>query len=84
MFAAATIAAEVASPDGVELLDKRSEKGGVVGKNAVLEVALLGALRTHPGTRQIGRAEIRLAPVNTDQDSGRSHPASLAPAPSHE
>ena len=40
MFAAATFAAECAAPDGIKLLDERIDEGGVVGEDAVLEVAL--------------------------------------------
>ena len=35
MLAAAAVAAELAAPDGIELLDERVEKGGVVGEDAV-------------------------------------------------
>ena len=64
--ATAAFAAEVASPDGIELLDKRFDKCGVVGEDAVLEVALLLRLCTHPGSGEIRRAEVRLHAVNDD------------------
>ena len=51
---------------GIELLDKRFDKCGVIGEDAVLEVALLLALRAHPRARQIGRTEIRLNAVDDD------------------
>ena len=35
MLAAAAVAAELAAPDGIELLDERVEKGGVVGEDAI-------------------------------------------------
>ena len=40
MLAAAAVAAEVAAPDGIELLDERIDEGGIIGENAVLEIAL--------------------------------------------
>ena len=63
---ATAVSAKVSSPYGVKLFDKRFNKCRVVGKNAVFKVALLHAFRAHPRTRQVGRAEIRLAPVNDD------------------
>ena len=35
MLAAAAVAAELSAPDGIELLDERVEKGGVVCEDAV-------------------------------------------------
>ena len=75
--ATATITAEVATPDGIELLDKRFDKCGVVGENAVLEVALLLRLCAHPGTGEIRRAEIRLHAV--DDDALEMHPRTKHP-----
>lgn len=40
MVAAAAIAAEGPSPDGIELLEERFNESGIVGQDAVLEVAL--------------------------------------------
>ena len=57
-------AAAVSAPDGIELLDERFDKCGVVGENAVLEIALLLRLCTHPGTGEIRRAEVGLHTVN--------------------
>jgi len=38
--ATTTIAAEITTPDGIELLDKRRDECRIVGENAVFEVAL--------------------------------------------
>ena len=56
MFAAAAFAAKRPSPDGVELLDKRIDERGIVGKDAVLKVALALRLRTHARAGEIGAA----------------------------
>ena len=66
MFSASASFTEVTSPDGVELLDERIDEGGVVGENAVLEIALLLRLRAHAGAGQVGRAEVRLHAVDDD------------------
>ena len=50
--ATTAIAAEITSPDGIELLDKRLDKCGVVGENAVLEIALLLRLTSRPCPRR--------------------------------
>ena len=56
MFAAAAFAAECPSPDGVELLDKRIDERGIVGKDAVLKVALALGLCAHARAGEIGAA----------------------------
>ena len=66
MFAATAVAAEVASPDGIELFDEWIDECGIVGQNAVLEVALALRLRTHPRTSEIRRAEVRLHAIHDD------------------
>ena len=43
--AATAVAAEVSSPDGIELFDERLDKCRIVGENTVLEVALALTLR---------------------------------------
>ena len=58
--------AEVPSPDGIELLDKRFDECRIVGQYPVLEVALLLALRAHPGAGEVRRAEVRLNAVDDD------------------
>ena len=50
--AATAVAAKRSSPDGIELLDKRLDKCGVVGENAVLEIALLLRLTSRPCPRR--------------------------------
>ena len=62
--AAAAVAAKRTSPDGIELLDKRRDKCGVVGENAVLEVALALTLCAHARAGEISRAEVGLHTVN--------------------
>ena len=47
MFTPPAIAAEVAAPDGIELLDERIDEGRIIGQDAVLEVALAFGLRAH-------------------------------------
>lgn len=71
MFAASAIAAKVATPNGIELLDKRFDKCGVVRQNAVLEVALALSLRAHPGTGQVRRTEMRFYAVNWGDWKGK-------------
>ena len=62
--AATAVAAKVTSPGGIELLDKRFDKCGVVGENAVLEIALAHRLRAHPRAGEIRRTEVGLHTVN--------------------
>ena len=71
MFATATIFAEVTSPNGIELLDKRFDKCRIVCQNAILEVALALGLRAHPGTGQVRRSEIRFHAVNLGDWKGK-------------
>ena len=66
MFAAAAFAAKRPSPDGIKLLDKRIDEGGIVGKDAVLEVALALGLCAHARACEIGAAEIRLNAIHDD------------------
>ena len=78
--ATSTIAAEIPAPDGIELLDERFDKCGVVGENAVFEIALLLRLRAHARAGQIGRAEIGLNAVhdNTlEMHTRTQHPLGL-------
>ena len=56
MFAAAAFAAKRPSPDGIELLDKRIDERGIIGEDAVFEVALALRLRTHARASEIGAA----------------------------
>jgi len=65
-FAAAAVSAEIPSPNGIELLDKRFDKRRIVCQNAILEVTLALRLRAHPGTGQVCRAEVCLHAVNND------------------
>ena len=53
MFAAAAVVAEVTAPDGIELLDERIDEGGIVGENAILEVALALRLCAHPRAGEV-------------------------------
>ena len=66
MFAPATIAAEIAAPDRVELFGKWIDEGGIVGENAVLKVALAFGLRAHARTGTWGStvsgSEVRNCP----------------------
>ena len=74
--------AEVAAPDGIKLLDERIHQIGIVRQHAVLEVALSLALRAHPRAREVGRAEIRRAPVHDDAfevDARTQHPLHALP-----
>ena len=74
--------AEVAAPDGIKLLDERIHQIGIVRQHAVLEVALSLALRAHPRAREVGRAEIRRAPVHDDaleMDARTQHPLHALP-----
>ena len=75
--AATAVAAKRSSPDGIELLYKRFDKCGVVGENAVFEVALLLRLRAHARAGQIGRAEVRLNAI--DDDALEMHPRTKHP-----
>ena len=52
--------------DGVELLDERFDKRGVVGENAVFEIALLHRLCAHPRAGEIRRTKVRLHTVDDD------------------
>ena len=56
MFTPSTFAAERPPPNGIELLDKRIDERGIVGKDAVLKVALALGLCTHPSAGEIGAA----------------------------
>ena len=58
--------AEVAAPDGIELLDERIDEGGIVGEDTVLEVALAHRLRAHSRAGKIRRTEIRLHTIHDD------------------
>ena len=64
--AATAFAAKRSSPDGIELLDERFDKCGVVGEDAVLEIALLLRLCAHPGTGEVRRTEIRFHAIYDD------------------
>ena len=64
--ARANVAAEVTTPNEIELLDKRFDECRIVCQNTVLEIASLLRLRAHSGAGEVGRAEIRLAPINDD------------------
>ena len=66
MLAAAAVAAEVAAPDRIELLDKRIDEGRIVGQDAVLEVALALRLRAHPRAGKVRRTEVRLTTIHDD------------------
>ena len=66
MFSAATIAAEVPPPDGIELLDERVNERWIVGEDTVLEVALAHGLCTHPRTGEICRAKVRFHTIYDD------------------
>jgi len=66
MFAAAAVAAEIAAPDGIELLDERIDEGGIVGQDAVLKIALALRLRAHSCAGEIRRAEVCLATIHDD------------------
>ena len=66
MLAAAAVAAEVAAPDGIELLDERIDESGVIGENAILEVALALRLRAHPRAGKVRRTEVRLTTIHDD------------------
>ena len=76
----AAFAAEVTSPYGIELLGEWPDERGVVGQDAVLEIALLLRLRAHPRAGEIRRAEVRLHAVNDDafeMDARTEHPLGL-------
>ena len=64
MLASAAIAAKGPSPDGIEMLGERFDERGIVGQDAVLEVALAHGLRTHP---RAGEKEIRLRRAKEDR-----------------
>ena len=66
MFAAAAVVAEVAAPDGIELLNERIDEGGIIGENAILEVALALRLRAHPCAGEVRRTEVCLATIHDD------------------
>ena len=66
VVASAAIAAKGPTPDGVELLDERIDERGIVGENAVLEVALALGLRAHPSASEVCATEIRLDPIYDD------------------
>lgn len=71
------IAAKVAAPNGIELLDKRLDKCWVVSQNTVLKIALFLGLRSHSSAGEIRRTEIRLYAVNNDaleMNSRAEHP----------
>ena len=65
------VGTKIATPNGIELLDKRFDKCLIVCQNAVLEVALALRLRAHPGTGQVRRSEIRLHAVNLGDWKGK-------------
>ena len=77
MFSAATIAAERASPDGIELLDEWIDEGRIICQDTVLEVALAFGLRTHARAGEVRRSEIRLDAIYDDaleMDTRTKHP----------
>ena len=82
MVASATVAAEGTTPDGIELLNERIDEGGVIGEDAVFEVTLLLALRSHPRAGKIGAAEVRLHAIHDDaleMDTRTKHPLHRRP-----
>lgn len=64
--AAAAVAAEIPSPNRIELLDKRFDKRRVICQDAVLEISHLLALRAHSGAGEVVRTEVRLRAVDDD------------------
>ena len=64
MFSPPAIAAKGATPDGIKLLDERIGECWVVGKNAILEVALSLRLCPHPRASKIGATKVCLHAIN--------------------
>lgn len=82
MFSAPAVAAELPSPDGIELLDERIDEGGIIGQNTVLEVALALGLRAHARTGEVRATEIRLHAIHDDaleMDARAKHPLHRRP-----
>ena len=82
MLAAAAVAAEVAAPDGIELLDERIDEGGIVGQDAILKVALAFRFRAHPRAGKVRGTEVCLATIHDDaleMDARTEHPLHSLP-----